>query len=117
VIRRSRKSAKWGIVSVGSSDPAIDEAIDRLARNGINLDYCRVRAFPFGSKLARFLEQHDRIFVVEQNRDAQLKTLIVLETDYPKQRLCSILRYGGLPMDCRCIVEAIEEAAARGEAA
>jgi 2-oxoglutarate ferredoxin oxidoreductase subunit alpha len=65
----------------------------------------------------RFLEQHDRIFVVEQNRDAQLKSLLSLETDYPRQRMQSILSYGGLPMDCRCIVDAIETAQAREEAA
>jgi 2-oxoglutarate ferredoxin oxidoreductase subunit alpha len=117
VIRRTRKPAKWGIVSVGSCDPAVNEAIDRLARKGIHVNYCRVRAFPFTKKVNRFLEQHDRIFVVEQNRDAQLKSLLSLETDYPRQRMQSILSYGGLPMDCRCIVDAIETAQAREEAA
>jgi 2-oxoglutarate ferredoxin oxidoreductase subunit alpha len=57
------------------------------------------------------------VFVVEQNRDAQLKTLLMVETLHPAARLESILHYGGLPMDYRCVMEALEERAARGEAA
>lgn len=117
VVRRGRKAAKWGIVAVGSSDPAVHEAMDRLAREGIHVNYCRLRAFPFSKKVTRFLEQHDRVFVVEQNRDAQLKGLLTLETDYPKERLESILSYGGLPMDCRCVVDAIQKAYAQVAAA
>ena len=117
VVRRSRKGGKWGVVALGSCDSAVNEALDQLAKKGIHLDYCRVRAFPFGKKVTRFLEQHDRIFVVEQNRDAQLKSLLALETDYPKARMTSILDYGGLPMDCRCIVAALEAADEQGAAA
>ena len=88
-----------------------------LFKKGIHVDYCRIRAFPFTKKVTRFLEQHDRIFVVEQNRDAQLKSLLALETDYPKAQMTSILDYGGLPMDCRCIVSALEQAEEQGAAA
>jgi 2-oxoglutarate/2-oxoacid ferredoxin oxidoreductase subunit alpha len=116
-MRPAREPAKCGIVSVGSCDAAVNEALDGLSVKGIHLDYCRVRAFPFGEQVIRFLEQHERIFVVEQNRDAQLKSLLMLETGYPAQRLESILSYGGLPMDCRCVVEALEGAAAQGAAA
>jgi 2-oxoglutarate ferredoxin oxidoreductase subunit alpha len=117
VIRRTRRPAKWGIVSIGSCDPAVREAMDRLAAKGVYVNYCRVRAFPFSSKVHRFLAQHERIFVVEQNRDAQLKSLLTLETDYPKERMQSVLSYGGLPMDCRDIVGTIEQAQAKGAAA
>lgn len=117
VIRRARKAAKWGIISIGSCDPAVNEAIDRLARDGIYVNYCRVRAFPFTKKVHRFLDQHERVFVVEQNRDAQLKSLLLLETDYPKSRITSILSYGGLPMDCRCVIEAIRAANSQEAAA
>jgi 2-oxoglutarate ferredoxin oxidoreductase subunit alpha len=116
-VRRSRKGTKWGIVSVGSCDAAIGEALDRLAKKGIHVDYCRVRAYPFGKKVATFLEQHERVFVVEQNRDAQLKTLLMIEMQYPASRLTSILSYGGLPIDFRCIADALEQAAAAGVAA
>jgi 2-oxoglutarate ferredoxin oxidoreductase subunit alpha len=117
VIRRSKQATDWGIVAVGSSDSAISEALDRLADRDIHGNYCRIRAFPFGENVARFLAEHERVYVVEQNRDAQLKSLLALETDYPKQRMHSILSYGGLPIDCRCIVDAIEAAAVRGRAA
>jgi 2-oxoglutarate ferredoxin oxidoreductase subunit alpha len=117
VIRRSRKEAAAGIVSLGSCDAAVQEALDRLAAKGIQADYCRIRALPFGKKVRQFLEQHERVFVVEQNRDAQLKTLLLAETHYPPARLHSILHYGGLPMDHRCVTEALEQHAARGVAA
>jgi 2-oxoglutarate ferredoxin oxidoreductase subunit alpha len=116
-IRRSRKGLSIGLVSIGSSDGAIREALDRLADKGIHADYCRIRAFPFGKKVRQFLEQHEQVFVVEQNRDAQLRTLLMAETQYPASRLKSILHYGGLPMDYRCIVEALEQRAAEGVAA
>jgi 2-oxoglutarate ferredoxin oxidoreductase subunit alpha len=116
-IRRSRKGVALGLVGVGSCDAAIREALDQLAEKGIHADYCRIRAFPFGKKVRQFLEQHEQVFVVEQNRDAQLRTLLMAETQYPGTRMKSILHYGGLPMDCRCIVEALEQQAAQGEAA
>jgi len=116
-IRRSRKGAAVGIVSLGSCDSAIEEALDRLAAKGIQADYCRIRAFPFGKKVRQFLEQHERVFVVEQNRDAQLKTLLLAETQYPATRMHSVLHYGGLPMDHRCVTDALEQYAAQGEAA
>lgn len=116
-IQRGRKGAKWGIVSCGSCDSAVVEAIDRLAQAGVYVSYCRIKAFPFSKKVTRFLEQHERVFVVEQNRDAQLKSLLALETDYPKARMQSILSYKGIPMDCRCIVDTIEEASASEVAA
>jgi 2-oxoglutarate ferredoxin oxidoreductase subunit alpha len=116
-IRRSKKPTDVAIVSVGSCDYAVLEAIDELAAKGIYLDYLRVKAFPFGDEVVEFLDQHDKVFVVEQNRDAQLKSLLVLETDYPKDRLQSVLEYSGLPMTCRCIIDTVEQAAATGVAA
>jgi 2-oxoglutarate ferredoxin oxidoreductase subunit alpha len=117
VIRRARDGSKVGVVAVGSCDAAIDEALDRLAAKGIYADYCRIRAFPFGRQVRQFLEQHEHVFVVEQNRDAQLKTLLLAELQFPPSRLESILHYGGLPMDHRCISEVLEQHAARGVAA
>ena len=117
VIRKCRNPTDLAIVSVGSCDYAVLEATELLAEQGIYLDYLRVKAFPFGEKVSEFLEQHQRVFVVEQNRDAQLKSLLTLETDYPKSRMVSVLNYSGLPIDCRCIVDAIERATAKGVAA
>ncbi len=110
VIRTQAESDGWGIVAVGSSDPAVSEAVDRLAEDGIHVDYCRIRAFPFGAEVERFLAEHERIFVVEQNRDAQLKALLTLETGCPKERLTAVLHYGGLPIDSGTVVEAVRGA-------
>ena len=117
IIYRCQKPTDLAIVSVGSCDYAISEAIDRLAERGIYLDYLRVKAFPFGDEVTEFLGQYARVFVVEQNRDAQLKSLLTLETDYPKNCMTSVLNYNGLPIDCRCIVAAIEQAVSEGMAA
>jgi len=115
--RHAREPSSAGIVAVGSCDAAVNEALDRLAARGIHLDYCRVRAFPFAPSVSEFLERHERIVVVEQNRDAQLKSLLTLEAGVAPQRMTSILSYGGLPMDCNGIVRAIESASVAGAAA
>ena len=116
-IRRTRKGGSSAIVSLGSCDYAVKEALDRLADQGMHLDYLCIKAFPFGKKVKRFLDKYERIFVVEQNRDAQLKSLLTLETDVPKQRLVSILSYSGMPIDCRCIVDGVRAGLAKGAAA
>ena len=116
-ILKAPRPTDLAVVSVGSCDYAVLEAIEQLAGSGICLDYLRVKAFPFSGEVEEFLEQHERVFVVEQNRDAQLKSLLTLETDYPKSRMTSVLNYSGLPIDCRCIVDAIEQAVAKGVAA
>lgn len=114
VMRLHPDANGWGIVAAGSSDPAVLEAIDRLAEEGIHVDYCRIRAFPFGEEVQRFLAEHERIFVVEQNRDAQLKALLCLETSCPKERLEPVLHYGGLPIDSNVIVDAVRQAQHEG---
>jgi 2-oxoglutarate ferredoxin oxidoreductase subunit alpha len=96
-----------GIVSLGSCDGAIREALDMLGRQKIDVDYLRVKAFPFNSEVEAFLKSHSTIFVVEQNRDAQLKSLLTLETAVDKSKLHSILSYSGFPMTADPIVNGI----------
>jgi 2-oxoglutarate ferredoxin oxidoreductase subunit alpha len=103
---------KVGIVSIGSCDGAVRETIDVLARQKIHVDYLRVKAFPFGLDVESFLSAHETIFVVEQNRDAQLRALLTLETAVEKSKLQSILSYSGLPMTCEPIVDGIRAALA-----
>jgi 2-oxoglutarate ferredoxin oxidoreductase subunit alpha len=98
---------KIGIVSVGSCDGAVREAVDVLTRQKIPVDYLRVKAFPFGLEVEAFLSSHATIFVVEQNRDAQLRSLLTLETSVEKAKLHSILSYSGFPMSCDPIVDGI----------
>ncbi len=97
-----------GIVSIGSCDGAIHEALDTLKRKGYQLDYLRLRGFPFGKDVEAFLASHSMIFIVEQNRDAQLRSLITLETAVEKAKLRSILHYNGMPMAADVIVKGVE---------
>jgi 2-oxoglutarate ferredoxin oxidoreductase subunit alpha len=99
--------AAFGIVSLGGCDPAVREAVELLAERGIIADYMRVRGFPFDDRVEAFLAAHGKVFVVEQNRDAQLRSLLVLETSAPKEKLRSVLVYGGFPLSARHVVDGI----------
>ncbi|MES1165787.1 MAG: 2-oxoacid:acceptor oxidoreductase subunit alpha [Verrucomicrobiota bacterium] len=111
-IIRTQPGATVGIVTVGGCDPAVREAVDILAAQSppIKADTLRVRAFPFGQEVEDFLASHDRIFVVEQNRDAQLRTLLTIETSVSKDKLRSVLVYGGFPLSSRHVVDALTKA-------
>ena len=102
-----RGPARVGIVAVGSSDGAVREALDVLKVRGVSANYMRVRGFPFGTEVEQFLNDHEVVFVVEQNRDAQLKSLLILETSVDKKRLRSILHYSGLPISSDCVVAGV----------
>ena len=106
VIER-REGARVGVVSLGGCDLAVREALDQLAERGIAADYMRIRGFPFDQGVRDFLGQHDLHFVVEQNRDAQLRSLLILETGTPQDKLHPILVYGGFPLSARHVVEGV----------
>ena len=103
----TQPNASFGVVTVGSCDLAVREALAELARNGIHGDYLRIRGFPFGPEVDSFLRSHDRMFVVEQNRDAQLRALLTLETGVHKHQLYSVLSYGGMPLQADQVVTSI----------
>ena len=98
---------KVGLVSIGSCDGAIHEAMDLLKEQGVAVDYMRVRSFPFSEDVERFLAAHEVLFVIEQNRDAQLRALLTLETAVDKTKLRSLLHYNGLPISSAFIVEGV----------
>jgi 2-oxoglutarate ferredoxin oxidoreductase subunit alpha len=106
VIER-RGDARLGIVTLGGCDPAVREALEILSRQGIDADYMRVRGFPFGESVEVFLNQHDLCFVVEQNRDAQLRSLLLLETGVAKEKLRSVLVYGGFPLSAKHVIDQV----------
>ena len=97
-IIRTHSGAKMGLVTVGGCHAACVEAMDLLEKEGVVLDYMRVRGFPFGSEVQQFLDSHEINFIVEQNRDGQLRNLLTLETGVPMEKLESVLYYGGFPM-------------------
>ncbi len=109
------RSAPIGLVTLGGCRAAVLEAQARLCARGLEADVMRIRAFPLGPTVRAFLEAHERVFVIEQNRDAQLRSLLTLETEVPLARLESIRSYGGMPLAAREVVEGVERALAQGD--
>jgi 2-oxoglutarate ferredoxin oxidoreductase subunit alpha len=102
-----RGGSSYGILTIGGCDEPVREAVDLLADEGLYADYMRVRGFPFHSSVEQFLNKHEITFVVEQNRDAQLRSLLTIETSVPKSKLASVLDYGGFPLSACNVVEQI----------
>ena len=111
------KFNKTAILSVGSCDGAIREALVELSNKNVNLNYCRVRAFPFSDEVREFIAKHDTIYIVEQNRDAQLRTLLIYDTEETPAKFVPMLHYNGLPINAAFVVKRVLEEVAKGEAA
>ena len=110
-------NADVAIVSLGSCHGAIQETRDRLAEKGLASDYLRIRAFPFCDDVRSFIDSYPRVFVVEQNRDAQLRSLLMTETGIAADRLMPVLYYGGEPLSSVDIIDVILEEIKQGKAA
>lgn len=104
---RPGRNAKAGLITVGGCHAACIEALDQLRAEGVEIDYMRVRGFPFGKQVREFLASHDEVFVVEQNRDGQLRSMISLETGTPLSKLHSVRYYAGFPMSAHHVVAGI----------
>jgi 2-oxoglutarate/2-oxoacid ferredoxin oxidoreductase subunit alpha len=107
--RMASEPTQFGALYFGSTAPAMTEALEALEARGIQLDTMRVRGFPFHDDILDFVAGHERVFVVEQNRDAQLRTLLMTEGDIDPARLVPILHYDGTPITARFIVKAIAD--------
>ncbi len=107
VQRPAAQSTPLGVIYFGSTSPAMHEALDVLGEAGIHLDALRLRAFPFSTAVADFLAEHEQVFVVEQNRDAQMHSLLVNELALDPARLVRVLHYDGTPITARFITDAI----------
>jgi len=100
--------ARVGVVAYGSSDFAVEEARVLLARKGVETGYLRLRALPFTADVAAFVAAHDRVYVVDQNRDGQMYDLLRLELGADALKLRSIRHYDGFPLDAETVIEGIE---------
>ncbi len=109
VVRAARKKTRLGVIYFGSTAPSMDEGLETLAANGIHLDAMRLRAFPFPPSVLEFIESHDGVFVVEQNRDAQMRTLLINELEIDPARLIKVLHFDGTPITARFIVQTITQ--------
>ncbi len=112
-----REGNKLAALTIGSGDGATREALGQLAGRGIHLDYLRVRAFPFSREIGEFIDSHERIYVIEQNRDAQLRALLINDLEADADKLVPLLLYDGLPIASGAIVAGIESDVATGAAA
>ncbi|MEC8888175.1 MAG: 2-oxoacid:acceptor oxidoreductase subunit alpha, partial [Pseudomonadota bacterium] len=116
VIETSNKSS-CAIVTLGSCEGAVQETRSKLAAEGVQTDYMRIRAFPFSKSVIEFLADYSQIFVVEQNRDAQLRSLLQTEAGVSADKLIPILSYGGMPIACEDIYEPLLKKITQGKAA
>jgi 2-oxoglutarate ferredoxin oxidoreductase subunit alpha len=106
-VKAGARKTRVGVIYYGSTSPAMDEALDALAEQGVHLDAMRIRAFPFPQSVRDFVEAHDLVFVVEQNRDAQMRTLLINELQIEPTQLAQVLHYDGTPITARFITQAI----------
>jgi 2-oxoglutarate/2-oxoacid ferredoxin oxidoreductase subunit alpha len=111
VIEPAAQPTRTGVLWYGSTGAPMAEALHALAQRGIHLDRLRVRAFPFADAIADWIAEHDRVFVVEQNRDAQLRALLINECGIDPGKLVSVLHYDGNPLTARYVEREIAEKA------
>jgi 2-oxoglutarate/2-oxoacid ferredoxin oxidoreductase subunit alpha len=109
ILRRAPEPTRLGAIYFGSTSPAIAEADEMLAKQGIVVDLLRVRGFPFGDEVAEFIAGHDKVFVVEQNRDGQLRSLLINELEINPANLLKVVHYDGTPITARFIADAVAE--------
>jgi 2-oxoglutarate ferredoxin oxidoreductase subunit alpha len=109
ILRQAKEPTRYGVIYFGSTSAAINEAIVSLEKQGIHLDMLRLRAFPFSDSVIDFVHSHDQVFVVEQNRDAQMRMLLVNEGAIDPARFISILHYDGTPITARFITAEIAD--------
>ncbi len=107
--RNAARPTRTGVIYYGSTAPAMNEALTALEAKDIHLDTLRVRAFPFADSVVDFVLEHDHVFVVEQNRDGQLRALVINECGLDPARLIPVLHYDGTPITARFITRAISE--------
>ncbi len=117
VLRPAKAPTRLGVIYYGSTTPAMREALDVLDRNGDHVDALRLCAFPFPDAVRYFLAEHDTIFVVEQNRDAQMRTMLINELDANPAKLVKVLHYDGTPITARFIIRSIHESVAHTDQA
>ena len=109
ILTPAKEPARFGCIYYGSTSPSMHEALEALSSQNIFVNALRVRGFPFGDELFDFVASHSKVFVVEQNRDAQLNTLLVNDDGINPGNLISVLHYDGTPITARFIVKEISE--------
>ena len=107
VFKQDTNASSFGVIYFGSTEASMQESLDELSVSGHPIDAMRIRSFPFGPEIWKFIDQHDILFVIEQNRDAQMKTLILAESKVSYEKLISVLCFDGAPITANFISKAI----------
>jgi len=108
-LRKALQPTRLGVIYYGSTSPAMQEALDMLEQRGLHFDALRIRAFPFHDQVAEFIAEHDQILVIEQNRDAQLRILLVNECEVNPAKITPVLHYDGTPITARFIIKEVAQ--------
>lgn len=109
LLRKAAKPTRLGVLYFGSTSPAMDEALALLAAQGLHIDACRLRAFPFADAVRDFIDAHDTVFVCEQNRDAQCRQLLITQFEPDPRKLKKLLHFDGTPITARFIAKGITQ--------
>jgi len=112
LLREAKEKTPLGAIYFGSTSPAMREALDVLEDGGVHVDAMRLQAFPFPQSVLDFINSHERVFVVEQNRDAQMRTMLINELEVDPAKMVRVLHYDGTPITARFIVAAIQNSVA-----
>jgi len=112
LLRNAQERTPLGAIYFGSTAPAMREALDVLEDGGVHVDAMRLQAFPFPQSVLDFINSHERVFVVEQNRDAQMRTMLINELEVDPAKMVRVLHYDGTPITARFIVAAIQNSVA-----
>ena len=113
IFRKAAEPTRLGVIYYGSTTPAMREALDVLDRNGDHVDAMRLCAFPFPASVSEFIAAHDKVFVVEQNRDGQMRTMLINELEVNPAKLIRVLHYDGTPITARFIIRSIHDSMAK----
>ncbi|HOE40950.1 MAG TPA: 2-oxoacid:acceptor oxidoreductase subunit alpha [Rhodoferax sp.] len=109
IFRPADKPTRLGVIYYGSTTPAMHEALDVLERNGIAVDAMRLCAFPFPDSVSEFIAAHDKVFVAEQNRDGQMRSMLINELEINPAKLVRVLHFDGTPITARFIIRTIHD--------
>ena len=113
IFRKAAEPTRLGVIYYGSTTPAMREALDVLDRNGDHVDAMRLCAFPFPDSVSEFIAAHDKVFVAEQNRDGQMRTMLINELEVNPAKLIRVLHYDGTPITARFIIRSIHDSMAK----
>jgi len=106
---QKENKSPYGVLFFGTSTYSTEEAMDLMSQGNVSFDAMRIKAFPFNKTVEDFINTHEKVFVIEQNRDAQLRTLLVNELDASPQKLIPVLNYNGMPITAESIITQISK--------